>query len=145
MKVKCIVNCVEEADENLRNRYINKDLISGALDDLQLGREYLVICKEQTIGGYTYVYLPEVGTEYGYPSPYPIELFEVIDHEFPDGWCEVETRCRNNNILLRTSFSEWASNDLFYERLVEGDCDIVNLYSMNLSKVLQSGAPPHGS
>jgi len=135
MIVKCKIKNIEEVDQNLQNRYENNDLICGSLDDLEVGREYKVICKEETTGGYTYIYLPEVTAPYTYPSPYPIDLFEVIDGQLPKYWKQHETLDHNGKVKLRNSFPEWAKDDMFYENLLEENPEALEIYKTQLTTI----------
>lgn len=52
-----------------------------------------------------------------WPTPYPSALFSVVDSSIPSGWsCQFL-----DSAPKRISFSAWAQDDTFYERLVDGD------------------------
>ncbi len=127
MRVSCINNIVTAISESeARERVRHSMHLDGPLTDLAVGREYAVQAIEERDGG-LWLYLHTVAVN-DYPFPYPIELFAFRDKSLPASW-EIHLQLKQGNVAIkRIAFAAWASDDLFYERLVEGDTGAVLLY-----------------
>lgn len=127
MRVECVKNEVTELDgASVRERIRRSVHLDGPLTDLVIGREYAVQALEQRDGG-MWFYLHTVPTN-DYPFPYPAEMFECRDNTLPSEWSVRLEQERGNLFWRRLAFSEWANDDGFYERLVNGDPEAVVLY-----------------
>ena len=131
MRVLCISNSVIDLDgENVRsrlNRSINRDTPDM---DLKVGKQYEVVAIEERDEG-LWLFLHTVES-IDYPYPYPAELFEFIDTSIPSGW-RIKFESREDGLIIkRISFSTWVDDDCFYEKLVDGDKEIVSTYQKSL-------------
>jgi hypothetical protein len=132
MRVICTKNelagiAEPEVRERIR-RLVRRD---GPITDLAVGQEYAVQALEERDGG-LWLYLHTVSVN-DYPFPYPVEMFDVRDNTLPAEWSiRMETE-RGNVVCKRITFSAWADDDHFYERLVDGDAETVALYRRRMA------------
>ncbi len=128
MIVKCITNNISfvtnnDAAERVR-QWVNS---RGVYNDLITGKEYLVQNVEYFGGGLFY-YLHSVEVS-DHPYPYVAELFQTVDSTFPSNW-EVSFYIENGRKRFkRVTFAEWANDDLFFEKLIDGQPECVATYS----------------
>ncbi|MDD3020751.1 MAG: hypothetical protein PHX61_07205 [Alphaproteobacteria bacterium] len=127
MRVKCIKDDLSNIiDSEVRERLSQTIHITGPITTLDVGKEYLVQAVEVWEGGvwvYLQTYLPGE-----YPYHYPIEMFEVVDNKLPEGW-SVQFEEKNGNITFkRICIPEWADDEEFYAKLIDGDPKTVALY-----------------
>lgn len=128
MRVRCISNRVDQLnDVDLRGRLEKSINLDGADDSLVIGNIYSVFAMTKWADGGIRIYLHTV-EDGDYPYPYPIEMFELVDPVVPLGWCVAIEREPLGDSIGRISFPEWAADDYFYERLVEGDDIAVATY-----------------
>lgn len=127
MRVICIKNTVAAITESeVRERVRRSIHLDGPVPDLAVGREYAVQAIEERDGGFWF-YLHTVAFS-DYPYPYPAEMFELRDNAVPAGW-SVRLQVQQGNVgCKRITFAAWATDDRFYERLVEGDTETVSVY-----------------
>jgi len=127
MRVICIKNTVAEITESeVRERVCRSIHLDGQITDLAVGREYSVQAIEERDGG-LWFYLHTVSVN-DYPYPYPAELFEFRDSTVPMGW-SIRLQVQRGSVgCKRITFPAWATDDHFYERLVDGDVETVSLY-----------------
>ena len=111
-----------------RERLKNSIHIEGPIDGLILGQEYSVQAIANWNDGLRF-YI-HVHSDSDYPHPFPGEFFEIRDGTIPKHW-KVNARSRDGFPLFQVSFSEWASSEFFYERLVEGDPKALAVYKKN--------------
>ncbi len=99
------------------------------MTDLEIGQQYIVQAVEERDGG-LWFFLPTVA-ESDYPYPYPAEFFEVQDYSLIPGWCVRFDTQQGNTVIKRITFSEWANDEHFYERLLDGEIASVSAYRRN--------------
>ena len=139
MQVTCIKNKLDSIhDGRVRSRLQMAIHLDGAITDLTIGDEYAVQALETRDGG-LWLFLHTVA-EHHYPEPYPAEMFEFQDRFVPLGWCMRFQLQQGNLALKRISFSEWAEDDHYYERLFDGDAEAIRSYERNRVRLL--GASP---
>ncbi len=130
MIVKCVSNDVAtvtdlRAGERVR-RWVNAE---GKYNDLEPGREYQV----QAIVYFDdelFFYLHSIEVS-DYPYPYVSELFKIIDSSLPIDW-EVGLHAeKGGQRFRRLGFPEWARDNSFYEKLIDGDSACISAYLNN--------------
>lgn len=130
MIVKCIGNDVsllafDSVKERLR-WWMNSD---GQYSDLEIGRRYPVQAVEYIDNGIWFqLHSIEVSE---HPYPYASEFFVIEDSSLPKEWRAKFTVKDGNIMLKRITFPEWAEDDLFYEKLVDGESEYVSKYLSN--------------
>src|SRR5262245_61750375 len=124
MRVVCIKNTVAAITESEASERVRRSIhLDGPIADLAVGREFPVQAIEERDGG-LWLYLHTVSVN-DYPHPYPAEMFEVRDDALPTGW-SIRLQVQEGNVVCkRITFAAWATDDNFYERLVEGDVETV--------------------
>ncbi|CAI8777906.1 hypothetical protein CVG87_27105 [Pseudomonas sp. WCS365] len=121
MKVRCIVNNLNSdklSPETLTRlkRYIS--LPDGELD-LEIGKEYVVYGIEFW-DNCPWLYLcPDDYDEY--PIPVAADFFETIDKRLSTHWQLNSKEASNSENQTQLVFSEWASDESFYENLISGE------------------------
>jgi hypothetical protein len=131
MRVRCTRNdldAIRDAAVSTRLRRAIK--IEGPLDDLTIGAEYAVQAMTQRDGGF-WLFLHTV-PQSDFPYPYPVEFFQFIDSSPPSHWRLEYGRSGHGPVFKTLSFAEWATDDLFYEKLVDGEEDAVRIYRGHL-------------
>ncbi|MFZ2643177.1 MAG: hypothetical protein WA117_19450 [Verrucomicrobiia bacterium] len=127
MRIVCIKNTLAAiAESEVRERLRRSIHMDGPITDLEIGREYAVQAVEERDGG-LWFYLHTVSVN-DYPYPYPAEMFELRDNTVPAGWVVSMEVQRGSVGLKRITFPAWATDDVFYERLVDGDVETVSAY-----------------
>lgn len=127
MRVVCTQNTLAAiAESEVRERLRRLIHMNGPITDLEIGREYAVQAVEEMWGG-LWFYLHTVSVN-DYPYPYPAEMFELRDNTVPAGWVVSMKVQRGSVGLKRITFPAWATDDVFYERLVDGDVETVSVY-----------------
>lgn len=131
MRVLCISNSVIELDgENVRSR-LNRSINRDTPDlDLKVGKDYKVVAIEERDDG-LWLFIHTVDSN-DYPYPYPAEMFEFIDTSIPSGWKIKFEKGKDGLTIKRISQSTWADDDYFYEKLVDGNEEIVVTYKKSL-------------
>ena len=128
MLVKCITNDVDQLSAAMIKSRLKESIHrDGADNDLIVGNTYIVSAMDSWGDGGIRVYLHTV-PESDHPYPYPIEMFEVIDSAVGSNWCVAFEQQSLGTCIKRISFPEWANDDSFYERLVEGDESAIAIY-----------------
>lgn len=121
MKVKCIINNLNSdklSPETLirLKRYIS--LPDGELN-LEIGKEHVVYGIEFW-DNCPWLYLcPDDYDEY--PIPVAADFFEIIDKRLSTHWQLNFKEASNRKNQAQLVFSEWATDNLFYENLISGD------------------------
>ncbi|NQT14628.1 MAG: hypothetical protein HQ582_17860 [Planctomycetes bacterium] len=127
MLVRCIVNDLDFLDSDTVVRRLRRSFhLEGPISDLAVGREYEVHALELRDGG-IWFFLQTVAVS-DCPYPYPAEFFEVIDGAIPPSWAITFGHDIEGTRLRRLAFAEWATDDQFYERLVDEDAACIALY-----------------
>ncbi len=92
---------------------------------LSVGKLYVVYAVAGFVGGFWYYVFDD--DDHGYPVWYPAAVFDVVSGKVPDEWELRHHRTSNGGVSSILSFSEWASDPHFYERLVDGEYAEVQL------------------
>ena len=130
MRVKCIANDVGRLDDVVvRKRLALSIHLDGADEDLVIGSTYFVFALARWNDGGIWIYLNTVD-ESEHPYPYPLEMFDVIDSALSANWCVNFEQLSSGKALKRISFPEWANDDCFYEKLVDGDKTAMAIYEL---------------
>jgi hypothetical protein len=125
MRVRCTTNDLDSVrDATVAARLRRSIKIEHPLYDLAIGAEYAVQALTQRSDGGIWLYLHTVA-QCDFPYPYPVEFFQFIDSSPPSCW---NGRLEHSAVFKTLSFVEWATNDRFYEKLVDGDKDAVQIY-----------------
>ncbi len=120
MRVICKNNTLSNLNsESTKCRLRRSIRLEGAIADLRIGDSYEVAAVEQRDGG-LWIYVHSV-TNREYPYPFPIELFGIIDSTCGDDWRVKFEEGDAGQLIKRLTFPEWADDEEFYEKLVEGD------------------------
>lgn len=128
MRVRCITNVVDKLpDAAVRDRLNLSIHREGPDEDLVVGQVYHVVAIARWRDNGLRVYLHTINESH-HPYPYPLEMFEVVDPSLPTGWCVNFEQQQDGLIIQRISFPEWASDDQFFERLVDGDETAITIY-----------------
>lgn len=115
---------------------------SGNFSDLSsyliAGKEYKVFALSSWSdrGMRAYIHSLE---ECSFPSPYPLELFEIVDSFIPQDWVANTISDSTNDKHIVFSFNEWAIDGTFYERLVGGDLECTAIYEKYLAESKPKG------
>ena len=128
MRVKCIANDVDKLNAvEVRKRLAESIHLDGADRSLVVGNTYTVFAVAQWSDGGIRVYLHTI-EESDHPRPYPLEMFDMVDPALPANWCVSFEQQPFGVAIKRISFPEWANDDHFYERLVDGDEAAIAIY-----------------
>ena len=148
MKIKCIYNRISELRDDLVIKNIKNNLQRFNSDNvpisyLEMGREY-VVYGITFIDNLPWFYVCDEDRD-EYPIARYSGFFEIINPKFSRYW-ELSTEISNdlNKIFSRIVIPEWAKNDLFYERLVDGEeleVSIFKKYKKLMNEEFFSGDP----
>ena len=128
MKVRCIANNLKSLDNiDVQERLSSSIKLDGAIEDIRIEDLYSVYAVFYRKDGGIWIYLNTV-PESDYPYPYPIEMFEIVDGSIPSGWAVGFGNDLSGTNFKCISFSEWVNDLRFYEKLIEGDKNAVDLY-----------------
>lgn len=128
MFVRCVTNIVDKLpDPAVKARLHQSIHREGPDEDLTVGQVYPVLAIARWQDGGVRIYLHTVASN-DHPYPYPIEMFEVVDSSLPTGWCVHFGRCQDGMTVERIGFPEWAKDDQFFEKLVDGDDATIAIY-----------------
>jgi hypothetical protein len=133
MIVRCIGNdisflALDSVKERLR-WWMNSD---GQYSDLEIGQRYAVQAVEYLDDGIWFqLHTIDVSE---HPYPYASEFFVIEDSSLPQEWQSTFTMKEGNIMLKRITFREWAEDNLFYEKLIDGVQEYVSVY---LSKKIE--------
>lgn len=131
MRVMCIANDVDRLnDAAVRKRLAETIRLEGGDNDLVVGDTYDICAIEWWSDGGIRVFIHTVKIS---DYPYPLEMFNVIDHALPANWCVSVEKRHYGMIIKRISFPEWADDDLFYENLIEGYEEVIAIYKQRCS------------
>ena len=127
MKVRCIGNDISAFPNEVIVKRLQKCItLDGPNYDLIIEKEYNVQAIENRGDGWWYyIHSVEVNS---YPYPYPCEFFEVINLSIETGWSVAMGSVNEQISIKRISFIEWATDDNFYEKLVDDDPECLQLY-----------------
>ena len=134
MRALCIHNSLATiAEAQVRERLRRSIHIDGPITDLVVGREYAIQAIEERDDGLS-LYLHTVPMN-DYPYPYPVEMFQLRENSVPAGWGVYLRTHQGRVVCKRISFSLWATDDRFYERLVEGDAETTSIYRGHMDSI----------
>lgn len=119
MKIRCQVNKLGDIKDETLLCYLRKHI---HLDDdaplsLSVGRVYNVY-GIVFWGGCPWYYICEDALDI-YPKPKSADFFEVVDDRLSAWWILWHRRDREGNCHPSLVFREWATNEMFYERLID--------------------------
>lgn len=122
MLVRCISNDVHSVEPNSELGQELKAWFGADTHflDLRVGALYVVYALEVIRGWVRYFVADDVFSSTLYPSGYFASFFEMVDPRVSRCW---SIRCRGLNTAgseVVFSFEEWAADEAFYERLVDG-------------------------
>lgn len=124
-----IVRCIDTTGDALP--IIARDPVRGVDADtafaLTRGREYPAYAMTVLLGIVWYYVMDDDG--HPWPTWVPGPLFEVIDGSFPPSWRLGYFRFSRDEQYPILSFPEWAQDHQFYERLVDGDLDAIEVFA----------------
>lgn len=123
MKVKCISNKISDIPEDSL-RKIRKFINIDEFQELEIGEIYDVFAIE--FFHHQFIYIESI-EGMGFPSRYPMDLFEIDDNTIRDDWVIGNLDISGCTMTL-ISFREWVEDNCFYERLVDGDEKTSALY-----------------
>lgn len=132
MRVTCIRNSLALINEDaVRTRLQESIHREGPNRDLEVGQTYVVQAIEIWRDGGWWFYLHTVPTS-DWPYPYPAEFFQIDDGTIPTNWHLYPQFVDGQFVVKRITFSDWANDDTFYEKLVDGDSEAISAYKQNL-------------
>lgn len=128
MKVVCRINNLNNISdthilERLKKYIFNPD---GEID-LDIGREYKVYGVVFWDNCPWYYICPEDYDEY--PKPFSAEFFDVVDDKLSPHWKLSSFSQDEYEASTSLVFDQWAKNPSFYEKLIDGDTETVDLFS----------------
>jgi hypothetical protein len=101
--------------------------------ELDIGRDYLVHCVDiNPQEGAKYYVSPS--QEWHFPPPYQSELFEIVCSNIPDGWRIHIGQPVDEGVSVRVAPDYWFEFPDFYERLVDGDPDAMEIFSLHRNR-----------
>lgn len=128
MLVRCITNIVDKLPAPAVKARLRQSIHrEGPDEDLTIGQTYPVLAIARWQDGGIRVYLHTVADN-DHPYPYPVEMFEVVDASLPAGWSLHFGQCPDGMTIERIGFPEWAKDDQFFEKLVDGDDATIAIY-----------------
>lgn len=127
MKVVCKVNNLNSlSDEMLLDRLKKYISMPDGEIDLEIGREYTVYGVVFWDCSPWYYLCSEEYDEY--PKPFASEFFSVSDDRLSAYWKLSTVGQTEGAIVSSLVFDEWAKDPSFYERLIEGDHEPIELF-----------------
>jgi len=63
-----------------------------------------------------------------YPTPNPADFFEIVDDRFSKYWKLYMRLSEDGLAYPKFVFSEWRDDDLFYEKLLDGDPEMEEIF-----------------
>lgn len=127
MILRCVTNKVSDLPARgfaapLEEYFRGVDLLEG----VDVGACYPAVALETGDGDGWWAYLDVLGLPF--PTPFPLEAFEVVDSAPRPGWRIGVGRRSARTGIDCLSFVEWVEDPSFYERLVEMEDDAVATY-----------------
>ena len=124
MVVTCVVNTIEGARlRGLQSYQIENHFhYDPTYPLLELGQAYSV-CGLLVTGQGIWVFILE-DEEDGYPLQYPISFFDIVDATIPSDWVMGKGEAFSSvsrKVFALLAPKEWATNERFYEALVDGE------------------------
>lgn len=94
---------------------------------LTTGRVYVVYAMTTQLAHLWYYVLDD--NQLPYPVWQPSPLFDVVDGSLPGDWLINHHRSDNAGFYPLISYPAWANDGFYYERLVDGEPEAVQLFS----------------
>ena len=95
--------------------------------NLTIGKEYTVYGMVFRDNSPWYYLCSEDYDEY--PTPFPSECFDITDKRLSSYWNLLTREIGNGKIQSSLVIPEWAEDPYFYELLLDGDIDTVELFN----------------
>ena len=125
MRVKCIINTIRDIRKHGYGSFGIENYFH--FDDnyelLNLDEEFEVFALMMTSNGIWIFVLEE---DDDFPKQFPLFLFKTIDPSIPQDWTVGRGRVFESSqrkVFSLLTHRDWACDESFYERLVEGDGD----------------------
>lgn len=132
MRVMCKVRNVFEINElhalTHVSKYINK---TDGETDLEVGDIYTVYGVEFRDNHPWYYVCVDEDCEY--PKPYSSDFFEVVDNRLSSFWFLSSAVGCGGEFYTSLVIEEWAKDRMFYERLIDGDSEVVEVFKVSKS------------
>ena len=130
MLVKCEINELQRvSNTNTRKRLGESIHLESLREYIEVGEIYEVQAIEYMRDG-VWLYL-HTDPESVYPVAQPAELFSIADPTIPESWQLSWSADEGDVKLKRLSFREWVEDDYFYQDLVNGGQEAVEVYERN--------------
>ena len=113
MRIRCIANTGTFLSETYLDPAVGRTKETEF--QLTIGKEYTVYALYQWQGSIWYYICDDQYTYY--PQQNPAPLFEVVDNRLSSYW---RFKVYPNG-LLKLAFSEWLSDQFFYDKLTDGE------------------------
>lgn len=146
MTVKCIRKYWKDFDNKITVEKLKKQIcMEEGYENLIVGQVYpvygVLFWGEQNTTNY-YICEDENSE---YPIPLPADFFEIINGSIPTEWKLGFHRYSDGDQITNLVIEEWATDDMFYENLVNGkikEKDIFNNYKTNKNIKHRDQSPP---
>lgn len=119
MRIECVRRRFDEIpDLSLREIVRQGFGTDTEATGLTVGKRYTVFAREHRNGNaWFYIADDDFGGPRSYPVAYAGSFFDVVDSKGSSFWKTVTV----DGAVVRDSFSEWATDPVFYERLIDGE------------------------
>lgn len=133
MLVKCELNDLRSLrEDSVRSRLEESIHLDSLQEYFTVGQTFKVQAIEYMRNGvWIYIHTSE---DFTYPHPFPAEFFSIEDNSVPGNWCIKWIQEEGAIKIKRLSFREWVEDDTFYERLIDGNPQAVEVYLNQLNK-----------
>jgi len=130
MIVKCTVSNINLlSSDRVKTRLKKYIHSSDGLLPFRVGNTFIVYGLVFRDNCLWYLICPSEGDES--PTPYPAEVFEILNGQISKFW--TVTGKGNGNSEFYLSFKEWTKS--FFECLIDGDPEAINLFSSYRDKM----------
>lgn len=121
------VRCVARDALHLSPAYLDRrsSLTSETIFPLTVGREYAVYSIFIRSAGCWYLVIDD--NDLTYPMPYPAALFEITNDKLGPDWRFRVTPDNVDHVAI-VSFSEWAHDTHFYDKLVRRETNAMSAF-----------------
>lgn len=127
MKVVCKVNNLNDfLDKKISKRLKKYIFVSDGSTNLVIGRKYTVYGVVFWDNSPWYYLCSEEYDEY--PIPFAADFFAILDGRLSSYFRLSAVSENDGEILSSLVFYEWAKDSSFYERLIDGDPEAVELF-----------------
>ncbi|UTZ25492.1 hypothetical protein HB761_01275 [Vibrio campbellii] len=127
MKVLCEINNILELDDSSTVERLKKYIrLSDGQLNIEKNKEYCVygiLFRDNS--PWFYLCLDE---DDEYPTPYPTELFNIVDGRQSSFWRLSYASYPNGVVTSSIVFDEWSKDTSFYERLLDDDPEAIKLF-----------------